>query len=974
MKTHVGLKKTIAYALIALMTMFLFMHCLGSADEYPTIFVDVRHYDIKVIVSPADASMVVTTNCTINIPSEKKAQFALYLNRSCIINEIELDGEPVHHVIASDSPYFEANKIYCISDNVHETNQKHVLKITTRCQANPSQKADPDWMGIILIRPDEFRFTKQSFWYPMFPASDELMSFCKATASIAVRAPSDFSVLSLGHLSEVYADGAQEVHVWKSTIPSRYSVIGRKYELVESFNESKAASFYSLLPDSFAGLASRIKNEVVSIRDHYEIAYGPALTSTWGIAAMSIQNPNYSYNYSTGGYVVFPESYLAKFKNNPTQAFICKLAHEIAHCWFPCSTSCRGEGWRFFSEGTAEYMAREYVDYRFGAGASSTYYQGDLTSLRKSEPKESLLSGSKIAYTKGPWVLKMLNEFVDVQQVLKRICHQHKGTTFTSDDFWHACQLSSRANLDGFRRYWYEGVEIPSFSYDYQYSQGDTNEYKVTASIYTQSNLENMHIPFRFITEEDAIEFRLPLSNGSTITFETNEMPYHIVVDPDLDTLAFHPILIGDCIHRIDKIFTLLIHSSSSISGSSWKRLVRQLDSYLRGFYLIEYLSRNPDEFVDNFAIDRMSYSIYLDWVKRMDKSAWPRCQTTYSQICGRMDAIRDRIAPHSEQKRLISSLESDWQEFLALLRKYQKTKVQSTPEYVSSIFSSRPIDPSSTRGFIDIREKVAGIEKVKILDAKADGILLCISTKREGDRLYVLPVSQPVRLLQVGHAITNSRDDRISDCIVLNDSELLFCLRNQTVSKLVVYSLIKERILSEVAFDVEIGGLTSSDDLRSVYCVIEDNWGGGDIVGVNPKTGKTTSVLTGPADQQYPSICPNGTLLAYSMRKPRRFRSSGTPNLHLHNMTNGVSNTLGKSGRKSDWSTDGRYLSYVHFGNLHCLDTQLDKTTVISESRIPSSGHCWRPGTYELYYMADELGIIGMKDVSLLAKSRWMD
>src|SRR5690606_16768457 len=81
---------------------------------------------------------------------------------------------------------------------------------------------DADWMGVLLVRPDEIRMSHQAQWLPIVPQDDAALAKLSAPTRLELELPAGFESLGPGRLVGVKGiGGGYERHVWESTRPVR---------------------------------------------------------------------------------------------------------------------------------------------------------------------------------------------------------------------------------------------------------------------------------------------------------------------------------------------------------------------------------------------------------------------------------------------------------------------------------------------------------------------------------------------------------------------------------------------------------------------------------------------------------------------------------------------------------------------------------------------------------------------------------
>lgn len=298
-----------------------------------------------------------------------------------------------------------------------------------------------DWMGILLLAPDEFRMSKQTIFHPQIPLTRDTPATQPCTARIEVIVPEAFEVYVAAADAEPRSaapDGARVV-AYELTHPGVLNLFAglrerrsvRAGDLTVDFLVS--ARHLDQL-DEWAG-------EVEGAVAFYGRILGPHSAPRLGVVEMNCRSG--SYNWASQGLLMFD---WRVFGNGEVPRET--IAHEVAHLWFGSTVFASGVGERFLTEGLAEYCAWRYVEQARGPAASRALAraarQRYLTSVHDEGVDPSLSAVAfgvpgydALAYAKGPLILRHAEEVLGREEFdagLRRYVEARRGGISTLDD------------------------------------------------------------------------------------------------------------------------------------------------------------------------------------------------------------------------------------------------------------------------------------------------------------------------------------------------------------------------------------------------------------------------------------------------------------------------------------------------------------------------------------------------------------
>jgi hypothetical protein len=658
---------------------------------------------------------------------------------------------------------------------------------------------------------------------------------------------------------------------------------------------------------------------------------------------MSVINSRYSYNYSAGTYVVFPESLLGLNGGQPTPNLLAKLAHETAHSWFPGTAAGTGPGWRFLTEGFAEYMARCYMADQHGADQVQNQYARDMDQLSGQAGGDSLQASSRIAYTRGPWLLRMLEQSVNVREAMKQVAQQHRGAMFTADEFWSACQAAGGSvdAIAAFRQYWFAGTAVPEVRYDYSYHPASDGGYVVDISVQCSQGPEGLTVPFRIVTTAEPHDIQCAVSGTGRVQTRVASRPLYVTMDPDVRLLTSRPWLVGDLLWKLESINKTVNAAPQDLPGlqaavSSLEMPLKSLSvpRHLETFRKASGASALPRGSTD--------YLLAVDWQKGMNDDAWRQLEAQYEPLLEFMRASRSDLRSRPSEVDLAGvqqQLGDRLTRFIAAARNNRRPATDWSPELL--VHAQAATEAGAPLRITDLPKDV---ERISVLDTSAQGDVLVRLSGRRGYRLLLYRLE--------GDSLVSPREVPVGDGRLIREARYVgadsIAIATDSARQIVLWNA-RTNARQQVELPIYCASISSAGQLSQCYGAVEDAWKGGDIATLD-LDGRTHRILVGGEDdQQYPAISPNGSQLVFCQRPPKRALASRRPyELHLYDVATGKVEALGVFGAQPRWSSDGRYIAYTDMGRAYCLELQTREARKLSDAgRSP----VWVQGSHRLIF-----------------------
>jgi hypothetical protein len=271
-------------------------------------------------------------------------------------------------------------------------------------------KEERDWMGVLLMAPDELRMSVQTVFYPEFEPDLAGPGVAPLPSSVRVKVPAGFEVHVPGRRVEgpVATEGGA---AWRfdSELPTVLSLFAAPR--VRSETELGDARVVTLLRKENEHLGEAFAAEARKILDAYGRWWGKIGARTLGVC--EIESRGGSYNWAAQGIVTLDRHAIDGAV--PVE----KLAHEIAHLWWGQEVVATGRGERFLTEGLAEYASWRYLADAHGPerarteiDAARAAWLGRAHELGRDPPLADVTFATKgyqeLAYAKGPLALLAL--------------------------------------------------------------------------------------------------------------------------------------------------------------------------------------------------------------------------------------------------------------------------------------------------------------------------------------------------------------------------------------------------------------------------------------------------------------------------------------------------------------------------------------------------------------------------------------
>jgi len=331
-------------------------------------------------------------------------------------------------------------------------------------------ESGPDWMGILLVRPDEVRLSHPSQWYPILPRDAAARARARAPVELVLDLPPGLESLGPGTLRGVKKSKGRELHAWSCTRAVQPSILAGKYR-AQSVRRGKSEVRVLSFPEHAAGARAWAEDAGESLETLTRLL-GALDVAGYGLGEMRVRNRSKSYNYEADGFSVYDG---VLFDGRAPDAR--KIAHEVAHLWFGAAVDAHGPGERFLSEGLAEFAAWRALEVRQGVPAaveaarraSERYFgsPGDEHALAAADFASPRYA--QVVYGKGPWALRTLRAWIGAEAFDAGLrAHvdgaRAQGGAATLDDLLAALRARGGAAVDAWAEDWLQRVGVPRYA------------------------------------------------------------------------------------------------------------------------------------------------------------------------------------------------------------------------------------------------------------------------------------------------------------------------------------------------------------------------------------------------------------------------------------------------------------------------------------------------------------------------------
>ena len=410
-------------------------------------------------------------------------------------------------------------------------------------------------------------------WFPQ-PSSWNSGSF---TTTLKVKTRSPFRPIASGE-TVVFReqDGAYELETRSTAAATDIVVFAGKYRTSE-----EQVGGLTIRAHGYAAALQESLEKMPRVAGRLLRYYGDAL-GAYPFGDLDIIEVPVQQDFASGGFIVAfgiaPASIvlLTSEAFNPFQgahgpgrsgaAYLsrgvnARLAHEIAHQWFPHQAMPASSRDVWLSESFAEYlsglaMSASAPDERqaetFPQMFSEWQFQARACKSVGSLETASMLGGENayrdyrcLVYNRGPLVLHMLRTLAGNEKffaILRRFLERGREGPVTTDDFRIAVEEVLGTDMKWFFEQWYRQGGIPEIKVDHRVEPAANGTFVLTGKARQAQGpaFRKIHIPLVLEMEGGARELRLVFQERPVeeFRFDLEEKPRKVSVDPYRNNLA----------------------------------------------------------------------------------------------------------------------------------------------------------------------------------------------------------------------------------------------------------------------------------------------------------------------------------------------------------------------------------------------------------------------------------------------------
>jgi hypothetical protein len=339
---------------------------------------------------------------------------------------------------------------------------------------------DADWMGILLVRPDEIRMHHQAQWYPIVPRDGRADSTLLAPVEVSLTLPVGMESVGPGSWEGRKKQETRERHSWSSRTPCAASILAGRYEVRELKAGTRRLRVLSF-PDHVESAEQWVEEAAPAVK-FYERWLGRAKGAHHGIAEMRVRNRERSHGYEAHGFSVFDGDLLV---GHPVDHPVDRrwAAHEAAHLWWGGLVGATGPGERFLTESLAEFSALLFLQEVYGEGIAGEAALGSIEHYLEGhgdhEEETSLATAvftspryDRVVYAKGAMALRTLRFWLgtkDFDEGLKLYLKRFRGGKKAPRlaDFLDAMRSKGGDDVDRWAEEWLLRPGAPHYTVDY---------------------------------------------------------------------------------------------------------------------------------------------------------------------------------------------------------------------------------------------------------------------------------------------------------------------------------------------------------------------------------------------------------------------------------------------------------------------------------------------------------------------------
>ncbi len=359
-------------------------------------------------------------------------------------------------------------------------------------------------------------------WFPAWDFPND-----RATSEVIATVPDKWTLLSNGKLINVKHDKARKSMTfhWKQAKPHvAYLVMlaAGEYTIVSEKGTRVPIDYY-LYPDRVEDGRRSLAVTPAALRFFEEKTGFPYPWEKY--AQIYIEDFMWGGMENTGA-VTLNTSYL--IDENGLLDFTADdvVAHELAHQWFGDVVTCRDWSELWLNEGFANYYEALFKKHAKGADEfqhDMMGQQSNIIGVERAQGRRPIVSGGSLSgnlYSKGAWVLYMLNSLLGDEDFDRAIHHYLKMNAYSSVstyDLMKAIEDATGQNLDWFFHQWIFGAGHPQFAVSWSWNEAEglaTVNVKQTQKLDSLTGIFRVPVDVEFVTRNGKTLQRFWVTKG----------------------------------------------------------------------------------------------------------------------------------------------------------------------------------------------------------------------------------------------------------------------------------------------------------------------------------------------------------------------------------------------------------------------------------------------------------------------------
>ncbi len=518
--------------IIAAIGLFLGMGvpAFSQAPNREQPLMDVQSYEIEVGITPEKAFL--QGRVAVELLVLQRTMFLDFdFNQQLVL--LRVQGEDEHQYSLRPGGV-RSDRIRIQRDEFFEEGDSCTLYMDFEGMLNAEEYAflDVPEDQSAVISPDGAVLLNSGYWFPShrFPMD-------AASVTLKATVPLGFTAVGPGRLDSIDTLGITEVFTWKSESPLTGVPL-----LVSRYYRQEAEGFplpvtYYVMPD-FEQDLEPLTEMLSGMLEFYKALYGGLPVESLNL----VQVGNHVLDSPVERGVMLLEETLLNDKRMPDWEY----ARRLAQLWWGVSVRFSGESDAWLRDGFAGYAALQYIGSKDPELFRTELNRQAINALKYQETAPiqagvGLSIGSEtynsIVASKGAWVLYMLGQLVGpdvLSEIIVQFYNMYREDSASIPDFIRLLEENTGQEYNWFFVQWIESIGVPEMEIDYTVFKLKSGGYRIRGQVIQDIDLFRMPMDLLIETRGESEEEQM-MVNGlrTSFTFETEELPTSIEIDPD---------------------------------------------------------------------------------------------------------------------------------------------------------------------------------------------------------------------------------------------------------------------------------------------------------------------------------------------------------------------------------------------------------------------------------------------------------